>query len=300
VAASTFAAGTWSWTVDPIQVAPVAAGLVAYAWRARRLAGRGRPVPMRKQAWFYAGAAVLLLALVSPVDTLGEERLFYMHMSQHLLLGDIAPLLVVLGLTGPLLRPLLALPGLGRLRALAHPLAALPLWALNLYLWHLPSLYEAALRHDAVHALEHGLFFFTGALMWAAVVEPLPGPAWFGAGWKATYTLAVRAAGAILANLFIWSGHAFYSFYASGEKSWGISPVSDQRIGGLIMFTEGSIVTLVAFGALFLRWTREAELRQLLVEGGREPVSAARAARRGALMSARGPVGRAPGPGREP
>ena len=261
----------WDWSLEPIQLIPVVAGATAYALRARTLRQRGRPVPRRRQAWFWSGVVVLALALTSPLDTVGEQRLFWVHMAQHLLLGDIGPLLVVLGLTGPLLRPLLAAPLIGRLRVLAHPLVALPLWAIDLCFWHLTGPYQAALRHDPVHALEHTLFFVTGAFMWAAVIEPLPGPAWFGNGWKAVYTLAVRTLGAILANVFIWAGHRFYPWYPSG--------VHDQRLGGLIMFTEGSIVTLVVFGFLFVRWTREAELRQRLIDEGYDPGAAARAAR---------------------
>jgi putative membrane protein len=170
---------------------------------------------------------------------------------------------------------------------LAHPAVALPLWALNLYLWHLPVLYEAALRHDVVHALEHALFFTTGALMWAAVVEPLPGPAWFGSGWKSVYVLVVRTLQGILANVFIWSGHAFYDFYAAGERRSGISPETDQTIGGAIMFVEGAIVTLAVFAWLFLRWTREAELAQRLVDSGHDPGQSARAARYGRSALAR-------------
>ncbi|HEY7632229.1 MAG TPA: cytochrome c oxidase assembly protein [Thermoleophilaceae bacterium] len=271
----------WPWSLDPIQLAPLALVALLYARRVATLARRGRPVPARRQAWFYAGVAVVALALVSPVDAVGEERLFWVHMVQHLMLGDVGALLIVLGLSGPLLRPLLAFGPLRALRALAHPLVALPLWIACFYAWHLPALYQAALRHDGIHALEHLLFFATGALMWAAVVEPLPGPAWFGSGPKAAYTLVIRTAGAILANVFIWSSHAFYPVYAAGERISGISPVTDQRIGGLIMFTEGGIVTLVAFGVLFLRWTREAELRQSLLDEGYDSVAAARAARYG-------------------
>lgn len=274
-------ASGWPWSLDPIQLAPLVVFAALYARRAATLASRGRPVPARKQSWFYTGVSVLALALVSPVDSVGEERLFWVHMVQHLMLGDIGALFIVLGLTGPLLRPLLAFGPLRALRALAHPLVALPLWIFCFYAWHLPALYQAALRHDGIHALEHLLFFATGALMWAAVVEPLPGPAWFGNGAKAAYTLVIRLAGAILANVFIWSSQAFYPVYAAGERVSGIAPVTDQRIGGLIMFTEGGIVTLVAFGVLFVRWTREAELRQSLLDQGQDPVRAMRAARYG-------------------
>jgi putative membrane protein len=270
-----------------LQAAPVVAAGVLYAVRVRNLSLRGRPVGVAKQACFYAGLATLLVAVASPLHELGERRLLYAHMSQHLLLGDIAPLLIVLGLDGSILRPVLAFPPVRRLRFLAHPAVALPLWVVNLYVWHLPVLYEGALAHDALHALQHELFFVTGALMWAAVAEPLPGPAWFGAGWKAVYVLAVRTAGGVLANVFIWAGQPFYGSYAAGERAAGIEPLRDQTIGGSIMLIEGAIVTLAAFAWLFLRWTREAELRQGLIDGGAAPAVAGRAARYGRSALAR-------------
>lgn len=262
-----------------LQLAPMVLGAALYARRCRTLAARGRPVARRHQAWFALGIVLLLLALVSPIDTIGEERLFWVHMAQHLLLGDLAPLAIVLGLSGPVLRPLLASPVIQRLRVLAHPLVALPLWVANLYAWHLPVLYQAALAHDAVHALEHMLFFTLGAFMWAAAVEPLPGPAWFGAAWKAAYTLAVRTFAALLSYVFIFSGQILYPRYAAGERLSGVSPHTDQTIGGALMFVEGSVVTLVAFVWLFQRWTREAELRQTLIEGGADEIAATRRAR---------------------
>jgi putative membrane protein len=267
------------WQVEPLQVAPALVLAFAYAIRVRRLAARGRPVSGRRRVSFYAGIAVVLVALVSPIDYLGESRLLWVHMVQHLLLGDIAALLLVFGLTGPVLRPVLALRFVRPLRGLAHPLVALPLWILNLSVWHLRVLYQAALYHDGIHALEHFCFVAFGALMWAAVIEPLPGPAWFGNGWKAVYTLVVRTAGAIIANAFIWASHPFYPYYVARDQLAGISPVTDQRIAGAIMFIEGSAVTMLAFAWLFIRFTRETELRQRLIEQDLDPTRAARAAR---------------------
>jgi putative membrane protein len=285
-----------SWTLNPLQLAPLLLVALCYAKRTRTLAQRSRPVPRARQAWFYLGVGLVAIAFVSPIDTLAEERLFYVHMAQHLLLGDLAALAIVLGLDGTILRPVLAFPPVHRLRWLAHPLVALPLWVVNLYVWHLPVLYEAALAHDAVHALQHELFFATGVLMWAAVVEPLPGPSWFTTGWKAVYVLVVRTAGAVLANVFIWSGQTFYDRYAAGEHKAGISPATDQTIAGLIMFTEGAVVTLLAFAWLFLRWTRESELRQTLLDRGHDPSAAGRAARYGRSPLARRTTPRRPGP----
>lgn len=269
------------WQFEPQQLAPIAVLAFAYWWRARALAARARPVSPYRLAAFACGVATLVLALVSPLDWYGENRVLWSHMIQHLLLGDIAPLLVVLSLTGALLRPLLARRWVRRLRGLGHPLVALPLWTVDLYVWHLPFLYQAALRNSTVHALEHFFFFTCGALMWAAVIEPLPGPVWFGNGPKALYTLVVRTAGAILANVFIWDSHPIYGYYAAVQHGTGISTVADQRAAGAIMFIEGSIVTLLAFAWLFIRFTRELEVRQRLVERSVEAPAAARAARYG-------------------
>lgn len=266
------------WQLEPAQIAPLLLAAGAYGLRGAQLAGKGRPVPPRRRLCFYAGVAVALLAVLSPLDWYGENRLLWAHMIQHLLLGDLAPLLIVLGLTGPLLRPLLALRAVRPLRALAQPLVALPLWICDLYLWHLPAPYGAALSNGSVHAVEHICFFGFGALMWGAVIEPLPGPVWFSNGWKAAYTLVVRAAGAILANVFIWSSHPIYAYYVARQHGMAAA-VSDQRTAGAIMFIEGGIVTMLAFAWLFLRFIRETEIRQRLVEQRLEPAAAARAAR---------------------
>lgn len=269
------------WTLVPSQVVPVIAVGVAYALRARVLAAKRRPVARRRQACFAAGLAVALIALVSPIDWLGENRLLWVHMVQHLMLGDLAPLLVVCGCTGALLRPLLAIRGLRAARVLLHPLVALPLWIVDLYVWHLPALYEAALAHEGVHALEHACFAVCGTLMWAAVIEPLPGPEWFSSGLKALYTLVVRAAGTLLSFVFVWDGHVLYPHYAGLERAAGVAPLTDQRIAGLIMFTWGGVITLVAFGWLFMRMTQESEIRQRLIERQVDEQAAARAARYG-------------------
>lgn len=254
------------WSLTPLQVVPVLVIALAYWRRTRRLAAAGEPVAWARRASFYAGVLVGLASLVSPIDWLGENRLEWVHMSQHLMLGDLAPLLVVLGLTGPVLAPLQHIGALRRLRVLVHPFVALPLWIVNLYFWHLPVIYQAALAHSGVHALQHFCLAVAGGLMWAAVVEPLPGPQWFGNGHKALYTLVVRAAGMALATLFIWDGHVIYSHYVPLERLAGIAPLTDQRIAGLTMFIEGGIVTLVVIAVLLLRFAQEMEARQRLLE----------------------------------
>jgi putative membrane protein len=264
-------------------VAQLALPLVAslmYGMRARTLARRGTPVPRWRIASF-AGAVLLFAIALSPLLESPAEELFSFHMLQHVLLGDLAPLLFVLGLTGPLLRPLLALRPVAALRPLAHPLVALPLWTVNLYLWHVPFLYEGAVNNDAVHALEHVCFFTAGVIMWLPVLETLPAPEWFGTGPKLAYIAGVRVVETVLGNVFVWSGTLFYGVYDRGEELWGISPLQDQGLAGAVMMIEGSLVTIVALAWLFLRLAKEGDLRQELLERGLDPRTVRRAVRYG-------------------
>jgi putative membrane protein len=268
-----------SWTFDPIQIVPVVLVALLYARRVRTLRGRGTHIPTWRIVVFATGIALLVVALVSPVHALGEQ-LFSFHMLQHVLLGDLAPLALLAGLTGPILRPALAF--LHRLRFLAHPLVALPLWAVNLYVWHLPFLYEAAVRHDLVHALEHLCFFTGGAIMWLPVLETLPAPEWFGTGAKLGYIAVVRLVETVLGNVFFWSGSVFYAgVYVHRQHLWGLSPLEDQGLAGAVMMIEGSLVTIVALAWLFLRMASEGELRQQLLERGLDPRAVRRAVRYG-------------------
>ena len=269
------------WTLEPLQIAPLLAGGLLYGIRARRLRVRGTPVPAWRIWMFALALGLALAALVSPVAVAGEEHLFSAHMLQHVVIGDLAALAFVLGLTGPILRPVLAIRALERLRALAHPLVALPLWAANLFLWHLPPLYEGALGSEPVHALQHVLFFSCGALMWAPLVEVLPGPEWFGTGMKLGYVVVVRLLETVLGNVFFWSGTVFYETYERAERLWGLSALSDQSTAGAIMMIEGSIVTIGALAWLFLRLGAEGELRQELLERGLDPRTVQRAVRYG-------------------
>src|SRR5204863_607756 len=254
-----------SWTLDPLQIVPTLVIAALYARRVLTLRDRGTPVPGWRIALFATGILTLLVAFASPVPALGE-RMFSFHMLQHVLLGDLAPLGLLAGLTGPILRP--ALRWLHRLRFLANPVVALPLWAFNLYLWHLPFLYDAAVRHDSVHALEHLCFFTGGVIMWLPVLETLPAPEWFGTGAKLGYIAVVRAVETVLGNVFFWAGATFYPVYEHRQRLWGLSPLEDQGLAGAGMMIEGSIVTLGALAWLFLRMASEGELRQQLLERG--------------------------------
>jgi cytochrome c oxidase assembly factor CtaG len=239
----------------------LAAYAVPYARRARTLARRGRPVPTWRLWCFGAGLVLLLLAVSPPVDVLANDR-FAWHMAEHLLIGDLAPLLVVLGLTGPLLAPVLRIGFVDRLRVLTHPVLAFALWAVDLYFWHLPFAYQAALRHDAIHVLEHACFFVFGLNLWMPLFGPLPRPAWFGNGAALGYVVVVRLTGTVLANVFVWAGGVVYPYY--GTPAHGA--LGDQAGAGSIMMVEQSLLTLCLFCWLFLKTARDAEERDRLKE----------------------------------
>ncbi len=233
-----------------------------YLVRARHLARNGRPVPGWRIGCYLAG----LLALAGAELIPSSER-FSLHMAEHLLIGDVAGLLLVLGLTGPVLAPVLRRTS--PLRFLAHPLVALPAWALSLYVWHLPPLYEGAVRNPAVHGLEHASFLFFSVNLWMALLGPLPKPAWFGNLARLGYIVAARLTGAVLGNVFLWANHPFYD---------DVYPrLGDQSLAGSVMMVEESLLTIGLFCWLFLRAARQTEERDRLVEMGADPERATRA-----------------------
>ncbi len=248
-----------------LELAPLLIVAALYAKRASALAAKGRPVPLWRQACFAAGLLTIAAALVTPISD-AAEQLVIAHMGEHLLLGDVATLLLVLGLTRPLLGPVLAIPVFDRLRVLANPAIAFPLWVLNFYFWHIPVLYDAAYGGAPVHALEHATFIFFGCLMWMPVFGPLPTPQWFTAAWKVVYVIAVRFAGAILGNVLMWSDTVLYDVYRPGEREWHISPVTDQSIAGVIMMVEGTFLGLGLLAWFFFKAAREGIEKQRLLD----------------------------------
>ncbi|HEX3609838.1 MAG TPA: cytochrome c oxidase assembly protein [Solirubrobacterales bacterium] len=249
----------------PIELVPISVAAIFYWHRAMILAWDDRPVPLWRQVCFGAGLTTIAIALFSPIGHIADE-LVIAHMVEHLLLGDIATLLLVLGLTRSLLQPILAIRAFNRLQVLTHPAVAFPLWALNFYLWHVPAIYDAAYGTAPIHALEHTTFVFFGCLMWMPIFGPLPKPQWFSAGWKVAYVIAVRFTGAILGNVLMWSGTVLYPIYRPGERYWGISPLADQSTAGVVMMIEGTFLALGVLAWVFFEVAREGTEKQRLLD----------------------------------
>ncbi len=247
---------------------PVVAGAVyvtLFARRAQTLAYERRPIERWRAVSFVTGVVMMVVVQLPPFDDWADQVLIT-HMVQHIIIGDIASLLIVFGLTGPVLQPLLHVRVTRPVRVLAHPVVALVLWTLDLYVWHVPFFYQQAVRHDLVHALEHMCFLWFGMLMWLALIGPLPKPAWFTNWGRLLYVVAVRLVGAVLGNVLIWTQTVLYPVYKASDAARGLNPLSDQNIAGAVMMVEESILTILLLGWLFYRFALQDEQRQALLD----------------------------------
>lgn len=213
----------------------------------------------RRAVLFGLGFTVLFLALVSPLDALAH-RLLSMHMLQHVALTTIGPPLVLLGLPRPLLermfRPRALLQGL---RAFANPFVAAALFIVNMWIWHVPFFYQAALDHNAVHALMHVAFMGTGLLFWWPAIQPLSHVFDLGTPGRLFYIFVTGFPMGILALLLLSAPDVLYSFYETEEPLWGMSPITDQQIAGVIMGSLGEAASFLAFTLLFFKLMSEEE-----------------------------------------
>jgi putative membrane protein len=252
----------WS-TITSITL-PILIG-VAYFWRVAQLRERGRQPSLWRRASFTFGLAAIVLVTVGPMDDLADNFVFG-HMIQHTQLLEEISLLLALGLTGPVLGPVLTKPGLRRLRGLTHPVVAFFVWAVVMYGWHAPPAYQLAAENEVVHLCEHASFVAAGTLMWLALLGPFPKPEWFGNGAKAVYAGGVHFASMGLANILMWSGTVLYPFYAASDEAHGLSPITDQSLAGVVLMVQSAMLMFAILAWLVLRWARQDTERQELLD----------------------------------
>lgn len=268
------------WLADPAVLAPLALMAGIYAWRfreARREAGGRGAGPL--QALAFAGAMIALLgALVSPLDGLGSDYLFSAHMLQHVLLGDIAPLLLLLSLSRVIMRP--ATRRLARVERALGPLAspgtAILVWLGTMYLWHVPALYDAAAQQPLLHMVEHASFFLAGLALWWPLVQPVPMRRALRGMQPLAYIAFAKGGLAALGLFLAWSSTAHYPWYEDTPRIWGLSPVEDQNVAGVIMMVEQSVTLVLVMVWQFTRMltrSEEDELRRERLEEAQAPAN---------------------------
>ena len=255
------------WFGDPLVLVPLALFAGIYAWRfaqARKEQG-GRGAGALQALAFGGGMLVLVAALVSPLDGLGEDYLFSAHMVQHVLLGDLAPLLILLGLSRVIKRPATRRQTSleRRLGPLSSPATGIALWLVLMYLWHVPALYDAAAEHALIHLLEHTSFFVAGVALWWPLIQPVPMRRRLTGLQPVAYIGTAKAGLAALGIFLTWSTTAIYPYYEHTPRIWGLSPIEDQNVAGVIMMVEQSLTLALVLVALFIWMLAQSETEQL-------------------------------------
>jgi putative membrane protein len=206
---------------------------------------------LRRRA-FDLALLIALAALVSPLATLALYYFLWAHLLQNVALAEWAPALAVLGLSPA------AAAVLARRRAFAaatHPLVALPLWLAAYGVWHVPALYDAALRHRAVLDLEHGSYVVTGFLLWWPVFQSVPHR--LPSGAKAAYLFSAFVLASPLGLVLALLPNPIYGFYEDAPRLWGVSPLTDQQIGGVVMAVSEAVLFFGVFAYFFVRFMAE-------------------------------------------
>jgi putative membrane protein len=263
---ATAADTSFSLAPGPILICLALMGGYVWRWRQVRATGNTRGATWNLLLAWTAGVLCIAIALISPIDTLADQ-VFAMHMVQHVLLLDFAPILLIVGLSKILLRPV-ARQVLDLERALgplAHPAFAVVLYVGFMWLWHVPALYDAALSHSAVHVLEHTCFLSIGLLYWWHLLSPVRGRHLTGLS-PVVYMASTKVFVGLLGIFLTFAPSALYSFYENAPRVWGLHPSDDQALAGAIMAIEQSVVMGIALAYLFVRALAESEREEQRAE----------------------------------
>lgn len=260
-----------AWTLDPVLLLGLAAiiGGYFYAIGPARRRWRLGEAPSRAQiAWFVAGWLTLLVALLSPLDTLGDEYLFSAHMIQHMLIAAVAPPMLLLGIPAWLAE----LPLRGQVmrtaaRWLANPIVAFGAFQADIWLWHAPALYDLTLESAALHIIEHLTFLLLGIIYWLPILSPTPLIPRISRGFAILYLFVGCQPMVALGALLTFSSAPLYTPYVEAARVWGLSPLADQQLGGLIMWLPTNIPYLIALSAVFFVWVNERDRAERLAAG---------------------------------
>ena len=256
--------------------------LTAWSWYPSVIAGCvlllilylavARPLSPSHAVWYSTGVLVLFLALVSPLDALGDDYLFSVHMVQHLLLILLAAPLLLLGIPRTLATLLLARPLFAWLeKKLSRPPVAWLLGIGTLWIWHLPVLYNATLANENIHIAEHLSFLVTGVIFWWPVLSPLPDHR-LKPGPSIIYLFSAGVANTILGIILTFVPVGLYPAYLHPEdelgalslirNTWGLSAAEDQQLGGLFMWVGGGLIFLIAILGMMYRWYSSPSLEE--------------------------------------
>ncbi len=227
-----------------------------YEWRAA-VHGRseGRRPTARQRTCLLLGLGAMFATLNGPVHDISDYYLFTGHMVQHLVLTFVTPPLLLLGTPGWMLRPALAQRHVAAVaRFVTVPRTAFAIFNLTLAFWHLPPNYNSAMYYHEVHILQHLLFLVTAVLAWWPLLSPLPELPRLSYPGQMLYSFLMTLPMTVISIFIVYSDHVLYPAYASAPRLWGLSPLEDQRLGGLIMWIPGGLFFYLLTSVIFLRW----------------------------------------------
>lgn len=253
-----------TWHLHPDVVLWIGGWILVYLWGVR-IIGRaaGRRVTRAQLAWFMSGMAVLYLGAGSPIHDIAEQRLFSVHMAQHLLFSLVAPPLLLLGIPDWLLRPLVRPRAMLRLgRVLTAPLFALTLMGIVTVVTHMPAVVDYILRHHYAHFAAHVVLVAASLLMWWPVLSPLPELPRLSPPFQMGYLFVQSFVPTVLASFITFSDSVWYDFYAAAPRMWGMSAKTDQLVAGLIMKLAGGAVLWTVIGIVFFTWVAREERKE--------------------------------------
>jgi len=240
-----------------------------YAWRSRVEGKR----PTRGQVIAFAGGLLaMFLALNGPLHDLSDYDLFSAHMVQHLVLIFVVAPLLVAGTPGWMLRPALGIPGVGPVaRWLTGPKQAFVIFNLMMIGWHLPGPYNLAMADHPVHIVEHLMFLVAAVLMWWPFLSPLPELPRLAYPGQMLYCFLMSIPMSIVAIYIAMADHVLYPAYEAAPRIWGLSPLEDQQLGGLIMWIPGGIVFYIIMSIVFFKWAQRGEDHAAAAQVGWRP-----------------------------
>jgi putative membrane protein len=253
----------WGWSLHPSVL--IGTGLLGalYFWGIgplRRRLGLGPPPAAWQVASFSGGLLVLLFSLNGPMHDLSDYYLFSAHMVQHLLLTLLLPPLLIAGTPGWLLRPLLQRPAVRAVaRVLTKPVVAALLYSATIAVWHLTPFYELMMRNHDVHIATHLMFIVAATILWWPVMSPAPELPRLPYGMGMLYLFLVGIPMQFVAAMITLSDQVLYPWYSVAPRTWGLTPLEDQQLGGLLMWVPGNLWMFLAIGVLFFMWARETE-----------------------------------------
>ncbi len=250
------------WNFAPIILIALAAYVWIYVtrWRTSRAEGGARAAPYGRLGMWLLGIALLFVALISPIDRLGEQFATF-HMVQHLILADLVPICLTLALTKHILRPATRRIHWLERRAgpFGHPAFGVIAYAAAMWIWHVPFMYEAALQRSFIHTLEHLTFAAAGLLYWWHLLSPIRSRLRLGGLGPVLYMASTKIAVGFLGILLAFSPKLLYDVYGFEGTRWGLTALEDQQVAGVLMALEQSLVMGVALAYLFIRMLSEAD-----------------------------------------